>query len=1132
MLLIDLDLNKLSKLASQQIDHVTCIECCKYYTVPTTADCGHSLCHSCWRGRRVCASCGKSIEKKNLKLNIPLQNLTEHISSLSKTLEDLFNIKLDEYLLDSPTENQDEPNKNVKEWLASSQNQFSAPITNSTQSTQGQMEAEKVTSDIHVHSVNKRISNHKEVIHIPLQQDDWDNIEEMPETDKNTNKNQENVVGPMDIEPFEFMMDDEYNANNLRRSLRNKDNKSPNIDLKQDVQQDKTNSLDTKKTSEKSGLKVAKNWNNVKRMKKEFSKLNKKHRNKLNVSIEMCKKNINKIVPPITQENLYTIDDNTPQIVNNEKDDELINNCDVNKKMILQVTSSDSVKNNITNSVTGHKIINENNELPPPKVAFVKKSALIYKAQEINDIKIPTDRHSTGVAVNNDDIEITIKIGNTLTNICIKKKDNDVQLKINSDREVQTSLENDNKNKNDISSSKITINNMENTVHCENIHKTNTVSKINSVNKTVSKKNTASADTSTAQFEITKSIGEEMMKSLNTNQESIKKTPCRNVLQENSSQVVLNKITEIQEEADMDIFDTDSIKEANVAPMKSAKNTSSAILPSFRTSKTKTPKSDKRNRETDFGENLPSNKKRKISPYKEIQATNEMRDKDRSMEHDHVNDEAFCQMLDHMNTMEDVKNNMKKINKSQTIKPFDKSPSQISVINNSFDNKTSKYKHIEKYSENVFSMLDNESQILKTLNYKTQQSQCSKDSDGEKVINNQKGNADLDVMELCTPVADEDSDKSVVEDTPQKTPSFSKIRNKNESTVNSNNVTMKENIKLKVQNRQTDIEADIISLSDTVGESTKNITVLETLPRPTLETPITITKFVDQIKHKSTPVARKSLKFNNENSEADVTMCPSSFVLAKTTQEKEFLSKAFEQTIDSECVRHNERCLKYCIAGSCLTASEQSNVKILCSKRNWTYVEKYTKELTHLVVGVDEENKAQRSVKFMCAIAGGKWIISYEWIEKCLQVNGVVDEEQFEALDATGEPGPRRSRLAKQKLFTGISFYCMPPFRVLDVDTLKDILQCSGGRVVVEARDVRASSTPSLLLAEPEHTQEDRFIYLAMELSVVPINYEWVLNCLGSYSLESIYELLLCPASLLPPVVAKWPPELISHDVE
>ncbi|KAA5635309.1 hypothetical protein F3G58_34490 [Pseudomonas aeruginosa] len=33
-----------------------------------------------------------------------------------------------------------------------------------------------------------------------------------------------------------------------------------------------------------------------------------------------------------------------------------------------------------------------------------------------------------------------------------------------------------------------------------------------------------------------------------------------------------------------------------------------------------------------------------------------------------------------------------------------------------------------------------------------------------------------------------------------------------------------------------------------------------------------------------------------------------------------------------------------------------------------------------------------RSVKYMCALAAGKWIVSFEWVEKCLHLKKYVDE--------------------------------------------------------------------------------------------------------------------------------------------
>ncbi|CAH2108340.1 unnamed protein product [Euphydryas editha] len=1226
MIFNNLDVNTLSRLASHQVDHVTCIECCKYYVVPTTATCGHSLCHTCWRVRRTCPFCGVQVEKKSLKLNVPLQSLKEHVQLLASAFEEIFKIKLDEFSLETANDKESEDsNKNVKEWLASSQNHFSAPITESQQSVHS---VEHVTSNIQIHSIKKNNPVPVEVVHVAPLQVDWDKIEEMPNTE-NVNKNEENLIGPMDIEPFDVMDDDkDYSTEMPRRSSRNKENKGNQLNkVLADLSSDKNsgNSLNMDKSK-----KPGKNWNNVKRMKKEFSKLNKKNKNKLNVSIEMCKKTqstVNKAVELNLQKTLYDIDDSTPEVNDDQKItersnceshvEEMMDNVnvggsekDANVSKNHQKTSiipkdvpTQNCVNNDINVLNEHHINTEMNvcnvnteNLKTGKVCFFKKSPLnkiCTLKEDLNEKNILSNENSNAnCIINSDDIEITIKIGNTLTNICIKKKDNDVQLKINSDREIQTNVENINVNCNTEKAtmcSVITEKQSQNTdiivnMQKEEVNDNAIVKSVTPKTLILEKKHTASAETATGNFEITESVERELSdildnaqlineqnKKISTNSES------KNKSQIKSRQQTQKTLLDIPEDMeynlnDLDIFDSESVKERNVQSLKTSKNTPSAILmPSMKSNKNLSLK-DKREREVTQVEELPKNKKIKLTHNStnnenlmdDLNAKKNVLEQDsENINYDAIMSQVFANIdADMGNTKKTIEQghatDNENCNNSGLIGPNkDLNVTQGSTGDNKDDNKQSTN---EKYSENIFSVLEKDSEILELSKSKiATQNQHDKENSINTIktsnTNNLEGEKnksysqinDIEIIELGTPLHDDDSDKSIVEETPQKSTSFSK--NKKELISNTQQLLSKSNknpIKQlhqeqKNSDKDTEDPINVLSLSDTLSESTKaskNITVVETVhKRPTLETPLTINKFVDQIKHKSTPMARKSLNFNSQmEDDPEQTLCPSSFVAAKTTQEKEFMHKAFDQsqssTQHSYTGKNRQKAVKLCVGGSCLSSSELANLRLLCIQRNWTYLDKYSKELTHLVVGVDEENKSQRSVKYMCALAASKWIVSYKWVEKCLQTKDYVDEEPFEALDGTGEPGPRRSRIAKQKIFEGITFYCMPPFSVLDSDTLQDMVRAAGGRAVREAREARAGAAPALLLAEPERTQDDKFTYLTMELGVVPVNYEWVLNCLGGYTLGSIYELLLCPASLLPPITSKWPPELISRDYE
>ncbi|XP_075974599.1 uncharacterized protein LOC142975557 isoform X2 [Anticarsia gemmatalis] len=1221
MNLKDLDLAKLSKLTSEHIDELKCLECCKYFIAPATAACGHTLCHTCWRGRRTCPACSSSFDRKLLKLNLPLQQLTNHVQTLGEAFEKLFNIKLEEFNLDTPEELESEkdPVKNVKDWLTSSQNHFSAPIQNSEPFSQESQVVpanplEVSSSNIIIHTDTKKVGSPvkaAKVVHVTPPQDDWDKIETMPDVEDKP-KNNENIVGPMDIEPF-FVEDTEYTTDNPRRSSRKRDTKhdDDSIQKAHDFSSNKHNSRDSSCETDKKSLKGKQTWHNVKRMRKEFSKLNKKNRNKLNVSIEMVKKtqNVKPIssTPVVASQQAINIDDNTPN--DTDKENEMVfispnnpnkenkeSNSDDKLKEIspiqvepvepnpknVSTTNYASVENKNNNKIDNStKLFTTNSAKEPDNLnksqkstkgtanmSFIKKSALCPQNIEVTcgDVnKVVEQQTGSG---NADDIEISIKIGSTITNILIKKK-NDIQVKINTDREVQTSLgphhlvQNEPKG-NEHHNIDINIDNAgnkdpESQINISKSGKTQaTVVKVNQ--SASGKKNTASADTATAQFEITESVEKELSnimeyETAGDQEDTPKKTNVDRVQNVDQVQQVNENVEHLDDLNDLDIFNSGSVKEANVQLLKD--HAPSEILTSTVCSKLKTQRNaEKRNRENADEEILPKNKKVKVTSQ---QKANQSLLPDSEPNYDVIMGQVFAnidadfeeirksQNTQNVKATQSDKNKevplknrtLSGLQKTQIIKRTNESCSQVPNTN------IQEYFN-EKHSENVFSIMEKEdetAEVTKTDHMPQTIVELLTPVQCRNVDTSQESQDDLPKTNKSNKKSqDYDDSGSVVEETPQKNVSIPKLKRASTTNLSQTSFSETKKIPMKVSAQNS---KSIINLTDTVTDkSSRDVTMIENAGKKlTLETPLTITKFADHIIHKSTPVARKSLNFDHENEDdAEQTLCPTSEIVAKTTQEKEIMSKAFERTPTTPAARPlmarniaAKTNRKFCLAASCLTSSEIINVKHLCAQFKWSFSEKYTDDITHLVVGVDEEWKSQRSVKYMCALAASKWIVSFDWIKSCLLTKAIVNEEKFEALDSTGEPGPRRSRTAKHKLFQGIKFYCMQPFSVLDGNTLKSMLVAAGGHVVKEMKEVRVSNDsaePALLLAEPEHTQEDRFIYLAMEQSIVPVNYEWVLNCLGSYALGSIQELLLCPSSLLPSATAKWPHVLLAQDYD
>lgn len=720
---------------------------------------------------------------------------------------------MDEFNLDTPGEKDsvNDPVKNVKDWLTSSQNHFSAPIQNSEtfsqESQQPTNQIEVTASNIIVHTDTKKIATPPKVIHIPPPQDDWDKIEPMPDSEVNTKKN-ENIVGPMDIEPF-FVDDFEYTTDHPRRSSRKRDLKNDDIpgkviDLSSNMHTSR--SRDSSGDNEKKSQKAKQNWNNVKKMRKEFSKLNKKNRSKLNVSIEMVKKTQNlkptNINTPVATLQAYNIDDNTPENTNKEND---VNNINSNASIddqqgnVYQNTAVKSKENkngdrvdeegkcgknhfpdpqNITSpngltdvisqknkekanfSGSNHcENVNENGIAPAHKMPFIKKSAL-NPTKTDNFALIANHNFVQPVASeNSDDIEITIKVGNTITNIVIKKKQSDVQVKINTDREVQTSLEPHSSDKNkvdvlkNVSTPNIDINIQNRTEEkdpvviqvneSQNIqkplpniihHKDLQVAETNFDRTTSGKKNTASADTATAQFEITESVEKELSHIMECDviddkEESIKSIPTK-VPQANIEQKA-NKLVEqsenIDDVNDLDIFNSGSVKEANVHTLND--HAPSEILGSvhskFRTQKL----AEKRDRDNDE-ELLPTNKKTKINPVKNTTIKDVQPDSE-PINYDAIMGQVFASIDA---DMEDIRKSQE-VGSASILK--DKGPNgnhKDLALNTEISSQMQTFKKItsqmnveitpnlneyfnERHSENVFSIVekeDEDSEIVKT----------------------------------------------------------------------------------------------------------------------------------------------------------------------------------------------------------------------------------------------------------------------------------------------------------------------------------------------------------------------------------------------------------------------------------
>lgn len=167
----------------------------------------------------------------------------------------------------------------------------------------------------------------------------------------------------------------------------------------------------------------------------------------------------------------------------------------------------------------------------------------------------------------------------------------------------------------------------------------------------------------------------------------------------------------------------------------------------------------------------------------------------------------------------------------------------------------------------------------------------------------------------------------------------------------------------------------------------------------------------------------------------------------------------------------------------------------------------YNSSVTHVIVCLDEENCAQRTLKFLYGVASGNWIIGVDWVHQCIRQDRLIDEGPFEALDMDGEDGPRRARQTSQrgKLFEAFEFCGQGPFTDVTVDQLNQLLQLCGAATVPSPSQLTKTRRYTMIVVQTEEDVslevERKAVKWFDSLKVVSISREWVLDCLAAYQL-------------------------------
>jgi hypothetical protein len=168
------------------------------------------------------------------------------------------------------------------------------------------------------------------------------------------------------------------------------------------------------------------------------------------------------------------------------------------------------------------------------------------------------------------------------------------------------------------------------------------------------------------------------------------------------------------------------------------------------------------------------------------------------------------------------------------------------------------------------------------------------------------------------------------------------------------------------------------------------------------------------------------------------------------------------------------------------------------------------KNVTHLVVSVNPQNCADRTLKFLQAITNKCWIISLTWVQECWTQNTLFIPESFEVLDTNNQPGPNISRISSSKtarLFDGFEMCLNGSFSCIAKDDLVSLLKDEGSQM---ARSVNSMSFKKKGIVIVDSKLNSTTIKEAERnwkaFQLVTVTKHWAMDSLSSFAIKTVLE--------------------------
>jgi len=200
------------------------------------------------------------------------------------------------------------------------------------------------------------------------------------------------------------------------------------------------------------------------------------------------------------------------------------------------------------------------------------------------------------------------------------------------------------------------------------------------------------------------------------------------------------------------------------------------------------------------------------------------------------------------------------------------------------------------------------------------------------------------------------------------------------------------------------------------------------------------------------------------------------------------------------------------LLGTSLKSEMLLNMQLLCQQLGGgcRVQNEYNSAVTHVVAAADESRLAARTLKYLLAVADGRWVVSFDWILACRREKRWVNEEPFEILsDGHASGAPKKSRLAHAVnpigLMNGYSVYLYGRFTSPSRAELEHVCECAGSVLLhaLPSKDVQRAEQlwREVIIVERSQLKEEDCRSLVEQSGRSPLSVDWLLDALSHYEL-------------------------------